>query len=80
MRNLCIALVVASALTACRNRSNNERDTTGMTGGASGSVVPAPADTGGAATRATTPATQPAMSAPTTPDSTKTDTMKRKRP
>ena len=80
MRTLCIALVVAGALSACRNGPNNARDTTGMTGGASGSVVPAPADTGGAAPRATTPATQPTMSTPTTPDSTKTDTMTRKRP
>jgi hypothetical protein len=79
MRTLCIALVVAGTLTACRNGSNNARDTTGMTGGASGSVVPT-TDTGSAANRATMPATQPTMGTPTLPDSTKRDTLTRKRP
>jgi hypothetical protein len=71
MKHLWIGLIVAGALAACRNGSNNARDTTGFgSGGTAGGSLPATSrDTTGMSTGGT--ATPPA---PLTSDTTKRDT------
>ena len=71
MKQLWIGLIAAGGLLACRNGSNNARDTTGMgSQGTAGGSVPAPSrDTTGMSSGGT--ATPPA---PLTTDTTRRDT------